>query len=114
MEAEIGGPMMIAWAAEAERQRGNTNVASELRKQANQPEYLAMQAQMINYELAEMRTQIQFAGEAHAKNKPYSPPRQLATQVVRFILGMLDGSARTGMIVTLSQAPQNGWETWFS
>eukprot|EP01048_Picozoa_sp_COSAG05_P011034 COSAG05_NODE_1013_length_6190_cov_4.171236_5_plen_82_part_00 len=30
------------------------------------------------------------------------------------MLGCCTGQARLGVIVAISQSPQNGWETWFS
>ena len=108
------GPLMAVWTVEGERQRGNDILAVQMRAQANQPEYLAMQAQLINFELQELRTLALQASEAHKANKKYSPPTSNYTQAIRFVASNLDGSCRTGMVITLSQAPQNGWETWFS
>ena len=108
-EITDSGALMGVWRIEGERQKGSIDLAMQVRRQANQPEYLALQAQVINYELHELRSQVYLASEQHKKKKSYTPPTAAC-----YLGSTLCGSYRTGMIVTLSQAPQNGWETWFS
>lgn len=61
-----------------------------------------------------MSRQVLMATENHRAGRAYNPPTQMVTPAIRFISTCLTGSCLTIMIVTLSQAPQNGWETWFS
>jgi len=75
---------------------------------------LEAQTLMINYELFLLGREVLTATEKHRRGRSYAPPRQATTPFIRFMGACLDGSCRTAMIVTLSQAPQNGWETWFS
>ena len=73
-----------------------------------------MQSRVINNELSMIGHEVLKATEQHRKKKPYSPPQQLVTPAVKFLGGILDGTARLSMVITLSSADQYGWETWFS
>merc|ERR1719401_89413 len=70
---------------------------------------------LINFELSELATQVQIATEAHVAKRRYVKPKGTATtDTIQFIGRCLDGNCLLGMFVCISQAPQNGWETWFS
>lgn len=69
---------------------------------------------MINYGLAELHTMIVAATEAHKKGKKFKLGSSLTPPDVLYISQLVNGSCIMNMIVCLSQAPQNGWETWFS
>jgi len=70
---------------------------------------------MINFELAEMRTEVIRATEQHMKGAPYSgAPEQTSTPMGKYMGAAYTGKSLLGMMVCLSQAPQHGWETWFS
>merc|ERR1712190_66561 len=70
---------------------------------------------LINYELTLMATEVQSATEYHQKKKRYVKPNKvLSTDTIRFLGRSLDGYCILAMMVCISQAPQNGWETWFS
>ncbi|CAM9719388.1 unnamed protein product, partial [Heterosigma akashiwo] len=72
------------------------------------------QGLVINYELAMLRTEISRATEAFKGGRRYNAPNQSSTETIKFLGACLDGSAQMHMVVCLSLAPQNGWETWFS
>lgn len=69
---------------------------------------------LINFELSCLSTEVMRATEAHTTKKKYSAPRTLTTDACKFFGGVLDGRALCGMVICLSQAVENGWETWFS
>ena len=69
---------------------------------------------IINYELFEFCREVKLATLLHKKRKPYNAPKQNSTQLTKYLGRCLDGRASLSMIVCLSQAPQCGWETWFS
>jgi len=69
---------------------------------------------LINYELFQIRTAVIQATEQHVKKRPYTPPKQCVTMIQQFIGSCLDGRALLGMVITISQAARNGWETWFT
>lgn len=69
---------------------------------------------MINYELAEFQTCVVQATEAHKKGKKFSVSTSLTPPAVQYISQLINGSCIMNMIICLSQAPSNGWETWFS
>jgi len=72
------------------------------------------QTRMINFELFQLGHQVVNATEAHRKRKPYLPPKACCTPTIKFLSAILDGKARLAMMVTLSPAGRNAWETWFS
>jgi len=72
------------------------------------------QGAIINYELFEMGKEVLLATGLHRKRKAYTPPRQMTSSFIKATGACLGGKCRTAMIVCLSQAPQCGWETWFS
>lgn len=69
---------------------------------------------MINYELAELATCITQASEAHKKGKAFKIATSLTPPAIQYMSQLINGSCIMNMIICLSQAPQNGWETWFS
>merc|ERR1712187_456426 len=70
---------------------------------------------LINYELTLMATEVQTATDCHQKKRRYvKPNKALSTDTIRFFGRSLDGYCLLAMMVCISQAPQNGWETWFS
>lgn len=69
---------------------------------------------MINYELTELQTCVTRATEAHKAGKSFTAATSLTPPGVMYISQLLNGSTMMNMIICLSQAPQNGWETWFS
>ena len=75
---------------------------------------LNFQTRMINFELFQLGHQVVNATEAHRKRKPYMPPKTMVTPTIKFLAAILDGKARLAMMVTLSPAGRNAWETWFS
>jgi len=48
------------------------------------------------------------------KNKQYRAPKQNIPPTIKYLGTCLDGKCLMTMIVCLSPAGQNGWETWFS
>lgn len=75
---------------------------------------VASQAAVINYELAELGKEVTRATDIHRKRKPYKPPLQVCTAAIQYLAGRFNGSFKIGMMICLSQAPNCGWETWFS
>jgi len=69
---------------------------------------------LINYTLFELCREVKLATELHKQRKPYRAPRQNCTNLIPYLGRCMDGRALLAMIVCLSQAPQCGWETWFS
>merc|ERR1712046_85066 len=60
-------------------------------------------------------TEVQNATAAHQAKRRYVKPRGTATtDTMRFLSRSLDGDCLLAMMICVSQAPQNGWETWFS
>merc|ERR1712039_151419 len=69
----------------------------------------------MGYELTLMATEVQTATDCHQKKRRYvKPNKALSTDTIRFFGRALDGYCHLAMMVCISQAPQNGWETWFS
>jgi len=79
-----------------------------------EPKSLAVTGLIINMELMEIGKEAIKATDAHKKGRKYVPPKQLATSAMQFVGSNFDATVDVGMVVCLSQAPQNGWETWFS
>jgi len=70
---------------------------------------------LINFELSMFATEVQNATDAHLAKRRYVKPRgQATTDTMRFLGRSLDGYCILAMMVCISQAPQNGWETWYS
>ena len=72
------------------------------------------QAAIINVELSGLRSAVVQSAEAHRKGRPVAAPAQLGTAAVNFMTAAFDGRCHVANVVTLSQAPQCGWETWFA
>jgi hypothetical protein len=72
------------------------------------------QGVIINYELHEIRSAVASATQLHRQGRVYVPPKQLSSAAVQFMGACLDGTVLLGMVVCVSQALRNGWETWFS
>jgi hypothetical protein len=75
---------------------------------------VADQGRIINYELFELGKEIGLATNKHRRRLPYKAPTQNTTPFMQFTGSMLDGSCLCKMMICLSQAPQCGWETWWS
>ena len=75
---------------------------------------LGFQAQVINWELSSLSLEVLKATAQHKKGKPYAPPKACVSPAIQFLMAIMTGRARLGMVITLSSSPQNGWETWFS
>jgi len=99
-EKRFGGGDMIAWYLAMQGKEAQVQTG--------------MQAFIINYELSNLATEIQKSTEAHKRKQKYSPPRQVTTEVIKFVGACLGGSAVTSMLLCLSPANVNGWETWYS
>ena len=63
-------------------------------------------------ELSGLRTAVVSATETHRAGRPLVPPGQLETDAIKYLLGCMTGDAQLSMVVCLSPASQNGWETW--
>ena len=72
------------------------------------------QAAIINMELAALRSSVVQAAEAHRRGRRVGAPTQLGTAAVNYMTDVFDGRCHVANIVTLSQAPKCGWETWFA
>ena len=77
-------------------------------------EMTAHQGVLINYELHMFRSQVVSATDLHKRGIDMNPPKQLGTPASEFLSASFTGTARLGMVVCLSPAPANGWETWFA
>ncbi len=72
------------------------------------------QTAFINMELSMLGSEILSATECYRKGRPYRTIASLNTDGMRYVGNCLSGKAVVAMVVCLSQAPQCGWETWFS
>jgi hypothetical protein len=72
------------------------------------------QAAIINVELSSLRSAVVQSAEAHRRGKPVTAPTQLGTAAVNYMTEAFDGRCHVANVVTLSQAPKCGWETWFA
>jgi len=72
------------------------------------------QTAFINMELTMLGSEILSATECYRKGRPYRTIAALNTDGMRYVGNCLSGKAVVAMVVCLSQAPQCGWETWFS
>jgi hypothetical protein len=75
---------------------------------------VAAQAFLINMELQNFGKEVVSAPASHKRGAKYKPPQQNTTDTQRFLGSALDGRSLMCMVVTLSPAGRNGWETWFS
>merc|ERR1719247_3467629 len=73
-----------------------------------------MTGRVINGELSAIAVEVLKAKDKYAAGQKYQPPKQLVTPTIQFLGGIFDGSAKLSMVITLSLASSNGWETWFS
>lgn len=72
------------------------------------------QAAIINVELSSLRSAVVQSAEAHRRGKPVTAPTQCGTAAVNYMTEVFDGRCHVANVVTLSQAPKCGWETWFA
>mmetsp|Transcript_8201 Transcript_8201/g.12344 ORF Transcript_8201/g.12344 Transcript_8201/m.12344 type:complete len:485 (-) Transcript_8201:2001-3455(-) len=72
------------------------------------------QSLLINFELSGLMSEIHRAKENYIRGKNHSPPRQLISPSLQYISSCFNGKTLLTMVICLSQAPQHGWETWFS
>merc|ERR1719235_1923117 len=94
-----------------------TMIASRLAsgKQLASEQQMGAEGGLINFELSLFATEVQNATEAHKAKRRYVKPRGTSTtDTMRFLGRSLDGYSILAMMVCISQAPQNGWETWYS
>merc|ERR1711871_586757 len=94
-----------------------TMIASRIAsgKPLTKEEQMGAEGGLINFELSMFATEVQNATEAHLGKRRYVKPRgATTTDTMRFLSRSLDGYCLLAMMVCISQAPQNGWETWFS
>ncbi|GBG25718.1 Kinesin-like protein KIF6 [Hondaea fermentalgiana] len=83
----------------------------------NNPEKVSTDAQasLINFELHLLGTEVVTATQAHKTgSKPYKPQGLLNSVGMCALGSSLTGRAKIAIVVTLSQAEDCGWETWFS
>jgi len=73
----------------------------------------AAQGSLINLELTLLTTAFLKATESWKAGKQFKPQTDWAP-TLWFLTGCCTGKARVGVVVAISQSPQNGWETWFS
>jgi hypothetical protein len=71
------------------------------------------QGALINTELTEITSAISKATDCWQMGRKFKPHTDWPPSM-KYMLGCCTGSARLGVIVAISQSPQNGWETWFS
>merc|ERR1712139_252022 len=84
-------------------------------KPLTKEEQMGAEGGLINFELSLFATEVQTATDAHLAKRRYVKPRgQTTTDTMRFLGRSLDGYCILAMMVCISQAPQNGWETWYS
>merc|ERR1719446_437975 len=70
---------------------------------------------IINWDLTSMMNQVEKATDCAKKGKAaYKCGTAMMTPAMQTICSCFDGRALLGMVVCLSQAPQNGSESWFS
>ena len=73
---------------------------------------------LINYELFEFGSQCVICHDAKKKSKgktPYKVPQQLGSPFMQFLSSSACNDKSLLYVITcVSQAPSNGWETWFS
>lgn len=72
------------------------------------------QGKMINFELFELGKEVNLATNKHRRRLPYKAPTQNTTDFIKYCGNLLNGSCMCKMMICLSQAPQCGWETWWS
>ena len=72
------------------------------------------QALLINFELSGILSEIRSATVNFKKRGYHNPPLQLISPGMQYLSACFDGRSLLGLFICLSQAPQNGWETWFS
>lgn len=84
-------------------------------KQLTPEQQMGAEGGLINFELSMFATEVQNATQAHQAKRRYVKPRGTATtDTMRFLSRSLDGYCLLAMVICISQAPQNGWESWFS
>lgn len=80
-----------------------------------QAQRTGMEGGMINFELSLLATEVEKATDCHQRKRRYVQPRgSTTTETLKFLGRSLSGECLMCMIVCISQAAQNGWETWFS
>ena len=75
---------------------------------------IAHQGVLINTELSSLASEVAKATEAAKQGQPRKVAKALNTDAVVYMGSCCDGRALAGAVVCLSQAKQNGSETWFS
>lgn len=93
---------------------GNSGGIRSYKKMKKKTLGVAAQAYLINTELQNFGKEVVSATACHKRGSKYKPPQQMTTDTQRFLGSALNGRSLMCMIVTLSPAGRNGWETWFS
>eukprot|EP00316_Scyphosphaera_apsteinii_P000885 CAMPEP_0119300222 /NCGR_PEP_ID=MMETSP1333-20130426/2203_1 /TAXON_ID=418940 /ORGANISM="Scyphosphaera apsteinii, Strain RCC1455" /LENGTH=537 /DNA_ID=CAMNT_0007301921 /DNA_START=199 /DNA_END=1809 /DNA_ORIENTATION=+ len=75
---------------------------------------IAAQGWLINFELTMLTTAFALATDAWSTGSKYKPQTAMVPPAVWALGSSATGHARIGIVVCISQSPQNGWETWFS
>jgi hypothetical protein len=73
-----------------------------------------LQGFLINFELSNLLTEVVTATNAHKAGRQYKSSGFGNSASIAYFGGALAGTCRLGVIICLSQARQNGWETWYS
>ena len=74
---------------------------------------VAAQGSLINMELTLITTAIKQATDQWKSGRRFKPQTDWPPSM-KYMLGCCTGRGRLGVVVGISQSPQNGWETWFS
>jgi len=76
---------------------------------------LELQGFLINMELSGLLTEVVHATNKAKAGQAYKDNNSLMeSATTKFFGAALSGAARIGVLICLSQSPQNGWETWYS
>ena len=98
----------------AERMSGMDAYSEILKDPTAKNISIGCQAALINYELYMIANEMATATETHRSGKPYRCKALLSTHAVRFLGRCISGKFVVSVVISLSQAAQCGWETWFS
>lgn len=85
-----------------------------IKAMSGKPLAVGDQGTLINYELTELLTTVSQSSDAHSKGSKLVTGTMLTPPMITYLGKLINGYSLMNMIVCLSQAPQNGWETWFS
>jgi hypothetical protein len=74
---------------------------------------VSAQGSIINMELSLITTAIKQATDQWKAGRKFKPQTDWSPSM-KYMLGCCTGACRLGVVIGISQSPQNGWETWFS